>query len=94
MSLLDGRMLFNDPPTHTRLRDPERLDIRRSPSPHIAFGAGIHFCLGSALARAEARVAFSALLERFPRMQLASREHRLSPTVVDRSLLELPVMLD
>lgn len=75
-------------------RDPERLDIRRSPNPHIAFGAGIHFCLGSALARAEARVAFGALLERFPRMRLVSSEHRWSPTVVDRSLLELPVLLD
>lgn len=75
-------------------RDPERLDIRRSPNPHIAFGAGIHFCLGSALARAEARVAFSALLERFPRMRLASTEHRWSPTIVDRSLLELQVILD
>ena len=73
---------------------PELLDIRRSPNPHIAFGAGIHFCLGSALARAEARVAFTGLLDRFPRLRLGHGEHRWSPTVVDRSLLELPVVLD
>ncbi len=73
---------------------PERLDLSRSPNPHIAFGAGIHFCLGSALARAEAKVAFTGLLERFPKLRLASHEHRWSPTIVDRSLLELPVLLD
>jgi len=75
-------------------REPERLDIARSPNPHIAFGAGIHFCLGSALARAEARVAFTGLLERFPKLRLTDHEHRWSPTVVDRSLLELPVVLE
>jgi len=73
--------------------EPERLDITRSPNPHVAFGSGIHFCVGSALARAEARVAFATLLERFPRMQLAPIEHRWSPTIVDRSLLGLPVYL-
>ncbi len=73
---------------------PEQLDLRRSPNPHIAFGAGIHFCLGSALARAEAKVAFSGLLERFPDLRLAPHEHRWSPTIVDRSLLELPVLLN
>ena len=75
-------------------REPERLDITRAPNPHIAFGAGIHFCLGSALARAEARVAFGGLLARFPNLRLTDAEHRWSPTVVDRSLLELPVLLD
>lgn len=74
-------------------KDPESLDIQRSPNPHIAFGAGIHFCLGSALARAEARIAFTGLLERFPGIRLADCEHRWSPTIVDRSLLELPVHL-
>ena len=73
--------------------EPDRLDIHRSPNPHIAFGAGIHFCLGSALARAEARVALDALLDRFPRLALVPGEHRWSPTIVDRSLLELPVRL-
>ena len=72
---------------------PERMDIRRKPNPHIAFGAGIHFCLGPSLARAEARVAFTSLLKRFPRLRLQESEHQWSPTVVDRSLLALPVAL-
>jgi cytochrome P450 len=75
-------------------RMPEQLDILRDPNPHIAFGAGIHFCLGSALARAEARVAFAGLLERFPRLRLGEGTHEWSPSVVDRSLLSLPVVLD
>ena len=44
--------------------DPERLDIHRSPNRHIAFGHGIHFCLGAPLARLEARVALGMLIER------------------------------
>ncbi len=74
-------------------RLPEQLDVRREPNPHIAFGAGIHFCLGSALARAEARVAFTGVLERFPRLRLGAGEHAWSASVVDRSLLSLPVVL-
>jgi len=72
---------------------PGTMDIRRKPNPHIAFGAGIHFCLGPSLARAEARVAFTSLLKRFPRLRLQESEHQWSPTVVDRSLLALPVAL-
>ena len=54
-------------------RDPERfdhpdvLDIERQDTGHLSFGRGIHYCLGSALAVLEARIAFSALLARFPR---------------------------
>lgn len=47
-----------------QFQDPERFDITRSPNPHIAFGHGIHFCLGSALARLESRVALTELLGR------------------------------
>lgn len=45
---------------------PELFDISRSPNPHLAFGHGIHFCLGSQLARLEADIAIRTLLERFP----------------------------
>ena len=50
--------------------DPERLDVTREEMKHAGFGHGIHFCLGSPLARLEAPIAFRAMIERFPDMRL------------------------
>jgi cytochrome P450 len=50
---------------------PHAFDLARDPNPHLAFGQGIHFCLGAPLARMAARVAVAHLLARFPRLELA-----------------------
>jgi cytochrome P450 len=68
--------------------DAERFDITREPNPHLAFGHGVHFCLGAPLARLEARIALADLLERVKDFRLAGAEpweprrgsHVLGPT--------------
>jgi cytochrome P450 family 142 subfamily A polypeptide 1 len=54
--------------------DPFRFDITRAPNDHVAFGFGPHFCLGSSLARLEARVMFEELLERLPDLHLVDHD--------------------
>ncbi len=77
--------------------DPETFDVDRTGASHLAFGHGIHHCLGARLARLEAEVAFTALLSRFPRMQLAVPPETLhwgrGDGLVLRGLSELPVLL-
>ena len=53
------------------LADGDRLDVTRDAAGHVAFGHGVHHCLGAPLARMEMRIAFPALLRRFPRLALA-----------------------
>jgi len=55
----------------TRFDGPDGLDIGRAPNHHLAFGDGMHFCLGAPLARLEGRIALEKLLERFPNPRLA-----------------------
>jgi len=57
---------------------PERLDLERRPNRHIAFGTGIHFCLGHQLARIEGRCALKALFKRWPRLALAIPESQIT----------------
>jgi cytochrome P450 len=72
--------------------DPHRFDITRSPNPHIAFGRGIHFCLGAPLARIEAPIAIHALIQRFPNLRLATdRPEWRREYGALRSLRALPV---
>ena len=71
--------------------DPDRLDLGRSNNHHLSFGFGAHFCLGAPLARLEAEVAFDALLDRFPKLELASETLTYRPSPVLRGLVALPV---
>jgi len=57
-----------------RFDAPGRFDVARDPNPHVAFGHGIHFCIGAPLARLEARIALTDLLERLTDIELASDE--------------------
>ncbi len=79
----------------SRFTDPDRLDLNRDASGHLAFGYGIHYCIGAPLARMEAEVAFGALLSRFPDLALAVPEESLRwrPSSLIRGLESLPVRL-
>ncbi len=78
-----------------RFPDPDRLDLGRDTSGHVAFGYGIHYCLGAPLARMEAEVALGALLPRFPGLSLAvpAEELRWRPVSLMHGLESLPVRL-
>jgi cytochrome P450 len=73
---------------------PEKLDLERRPNRHIAFGAGIHFCLGHQLARMEGKCALQALLQRWPRLRLAIEDSRIRwrTRAGFRAIEQLPVM--
>ncbi|MFF4776055.1 cytochrome P450 [Microtetraspora fusca] len=80
-----------------RFTDPHALDIQRQDGGHLAFGHGIHQCLGQQLARVEMRVAFPALLSRFPTLRLAvpAEEVALRPETADiYGVKSLPVAWD
>ncbi|MFF7441473.1 cytochrome P450 [Streptomyces sp. NPDC008122] len=80
-----------------RFDDPHTLDIRRQAAGHLAFSHGIHQCLGQQLARVEMRVAFRALIDRFPTLRLAvpAAEVRLRPETADIfGVKSLPVTWD
>lgn len=72
--------------------DPDRLILTRKPNPHLAFGHGLHFCLGAALARLEGWIALEALLRRAPAIELLG-EPEPKPTIALRGLAQLPVRL-
>jgi cytochrome P450 len=76
--------------------EPARFDIERYPNSHVAFGSGIHHCLGAYLARMEGQEALKALGERFPSLHLEVAEEQLEyvPSLNFRSLKSLPVSWD
>jgi cytochrome P450 len=77
-----------------RFEDPDRFDIHRKMGQHLAFGYGIHFCLGAALARLEGRIALDEVLNRFPRWEVDSERARLAPTSTVRGWETLPVLVE
>jgi cytochrome P450 PksS len=64
-----------DPQANPR---PEQLDLQRKPNRHMAFGTGIHFCLGHQLARLEGRSALKSLFQRWPGLTLAADESEIT----------------
>ena len=70
--------------------DADEFDVTRDPNPHLAFGAGIHFCLGAPLARAEMQTSLQLLLERFGDLELADAP-QARPTFVLRGFTSVPV---
>jgi len=78
-----------------RFPNPDKVDVRRTDTAHVAFGAGIHYCIGAALARIEGESAFGALLQRYPKLHLdpqAEPEWR-ADSMQFRGLRALPVIL-
>jgi cytochrome P450 len=75
-----------------RFKDPDFFDALRKPNPHLAFGKGIHACIGAMLARLEMRIALQRLFERLPDMKLAEQdEPQWMPSLASRGLSSLHV---
>jgi cytochrome P450 PksS len=77
----------------TQFAEPEQLDLTRTPNSHLAFGQGIHYCLGAPLARLEAQIAFETLLRRFVSIELTVSPESLAwrRGIFLRGLERLPV---
>lgn len=71
--------------------DPDRLDITRQDNHHVAFGHGIHFCLGASLARAEGQLAIGTFLQRLPHVTRVDEAPQWRPAFTLRGLQRLPV---
>jgi cytochrome P450 len=94
--VVPGLLAANRDPA--KVSDPARLDITRGGSRgphHLAFGHGIHFCVGAPLARLEGTIAIGTLLARFPRLRLAVPADQLTwaPQLLMHGLHTLPVAL-
>lgn len=76
-----------------QFEDPDRFDIHRRINRHVAFGFGIHFCLGAALARLESRIALEELLKRFPTWDIDWDNAQQAHTSTVRGWNKLPLVL-
>jgi cytochrome P450 len=73
--------------------DPDVFDLHRNNSRHVAFGKGLHFCVGAALGRLEGQVVIPAVLRRFPDLALVDPRPNWRPGFVTRQLAALPVTI-
>jgi cytochrome P450 len=76
-----------------QFKEPDRLDLKRLNNQHLAFSAGLHFCIGAQLARLEGQIAILNLVQRFPGMKLAEPRPEWAPTFGFRGLKSLRVIL-
>ena len=76
--------------------NPDRFDILRDPNDHVAFGGGIHYCIGAPLARLEGVIAIGELLRRFPRLRMKDPGAKLTykGSFFLRGLDSLPMALE
>jgi cytochrome P450 len=73
---------------------PDEMDITRWPNPHVAFGAGVHHCLGSTIARVEGQEVFRILADRYPNLEMLPHESEYHPSMALRSMMQLPMQLN
>jgi cytochrome P450 len=94
-ALRRGQMVLQALPAGNRdpaqFPDPDRFDITRPPERNLAFGYGIHYCIGAPLARMEAEIAFQALLDRYPRLRLEAGEPQWTGGTYFRAQAALPI---
>src|SRR5579863_8267885 len=76
-----------------QFKDPNQLDLKRLNNQHLAFSAGLHFCIGAQLARLEGQIAILNLVQRFPQMKLTGPRPEWASTFGFRGLKSLPVIL-
>jgi len=77
-----------------KFENPDTMDITRWPNPHVAFGAGIHHCLGATIARVEGQEVFRELADRYPNLELKTNEMEYQPSITFRSIKSLPVSIN
>src|SRR5579863_459489 len=76
-----------------QFKEPNQLNLKRLNNQHLAFSAGLHFCIGAQLARLEGQIAILNLVQRFPEMKLAGQRPEWASTFGFRGLRSLPVIM-